>query len=49
MPAPSMATTKSTDLVILEVIGDPLAGDEGVVGLELLDEHLPDPALGGIG
>ena len=37
------------DLVILEVVGDPLAGDEKVVLAELVDEQLPDLALGLVG
>jgi len=37
------------DLVILEVVGDALAGDDEVVGLELLDERLVDVALGPVG
>lgn len=37
------------DLVVLEVVGDALAGDQQVIGVELLDERLPDPALGGVG
>ena len=37
------------DLVILEVIGDPLAGDDEVAGLELFDERLPDEAFGAVG
>ena len=37
------------DLVVLEVIGDPLAGDYEVVGLELIDQRLPDLALGAVG
>ena len=37
------------DLVILEVVGDALAGDDEVVGLELLDERLVDLALGPVG
>jgi hypothetical protein len=37
------------DLVILEVIGDALARNDEVGGLELLDERLVDAALGTIG
>ena len=37
------------DLVVLEVIGDALAGDDEVVGFELLDQRLVDLALGGVG
>ena len=37
------------DLVVLEVVGDALAGDHPVVGLELVDERLVDLALGAVG
>ena len=37
------------DLVILEVVGDALAGNDEVVGLELFDERLVDLALGAVG
>lgn len=37
------------DLVVLEVVGHALARYEEIVGLELLDERLPDLALGAIG
>ena len=37
------------DLVILEVVGDALARDDEVVGLELVDERLVDAALGAVG
>ena len=37
------------DLVVLEVVGDALAGDDEVVGLELIDQHLPDAPLGRVG
>lgn len=45
MPAPRMATTK-VDLVVLLVIGDPLAGDDEVVLAQLLLEQGEDLALG---
>ena len=34
------------DLVVLEVVGDALAGDDAVVGLQLLEQGLVDLALG---
>ena len=37
------------DLVILEVVGDALAGDHQVAGVELRDERFPDPAFGPVG
>ena len=37
------------DLVVLEVVGDALARDHQVVGLELVDEGLVDLALGAVG
>ena len=37
------------DLVILEVVGDALAGDDSVIGLQLVEQGLVDLALGGIG
>ena len=37
------------DLVVLEVIGDALAGDDEVAGFELVDERLPDELLGAVG
>ena len=37
------------DLVVLEVVGDALAGDDPVVGLELVDQRLVDLALGAVG
>ena len=37
------------DLVVLEMVGDALAGDHPVVGLELFKEGLVDLALGGVG
>ncbi len=36
-------------LVVLEVIGDALAGDDEVVGLELIDQHLPGAPLRRVG
>ena len=36
-------------LVVLEVIGDALAGNDEVVGLELIDQHLPGAPLGRVG
>lgn len=40
---------EEVDLVILEVIGDALAGDDQVAGLELVDQQLIDPALCAVG
>ena len=37
------------DLVILEVVGDPLAGNYQVEGLKLFDQRLVDKALGAVG
>ena len=37
------------DLVILEVVGDALAGNDTVVGLKLLEQRLVDLALGAVG
>ncbi len=37
------------DLVVLEVVGDALAGDHAVVGLQLVEQRLVDLALGGVG
>ena len=37
------------DLVILEVVGDTLAGDHPVIGLQLVEQGLVDLALGGVG
>ena len=37
------------DLVVLEVVGDALAGDDEIVGLELFKQRLVDAALGAIG
>ena len=37
------------DLVVLEVVGDALAGDDEVVGLELFGQRLVDAALGAVG
>ena len=37
------------DLVILEVVGDALAGDDEVVGLKLFGQRLVDAALGAVG
>ena len=37
------------DLVILEVIGDPLAGDQKVARFELVDQRLPNQLLGAVG
>ena len=37
------------DLVVLEVVGDALARDDEVVGLELVDQRLVDAALGAVG
>ena len=37
------------DLVILEVVGDPLAGNYEVEGLKLFDQRLVDKALGAVG
>ena len=37
------------DLVVLEVVGDALAGDDAVVGLELVEQGLVDRALGAVG
>ena len=37
------------DLVVLEVVGDALAGDDSVVGLQLVEQRLVDLALGAIG
>lgn len=37
------------DLVVFEVVGDALAGDDEVVGLELLFQRVVDTALGAVG
>ena len=37
------------DLVVLEVVGDALAGNHPVVGLKLFEQRLVDLALGGVG
>ena len=37
------------DLVVLEVVGHPLPGDQQVAGAELLGERLPDHAFGVVG
>lgn len=47
--AGSLDGDDKVDLVVLEVVGDPLAGDDEVVLAELLDEHLPDLAFGVVG
>ncbi len=40
---------EEVDLVVLEVVGDALAGDDEVAGLELVDQRLPDAAFGAVG
>jgi hypothetical protein len=37
------------DLVVLEMVGNALAGDHPVVGLKLFEQGLVDLALGGVG
>ena len=40
---------QEVDLMIFEVVGDPLAGDDEVALAELLHQFRTDPAFGGVG
>ena len=47
--AGALECNHKVDLVVFEVVGDTLAGDDEVVGLELFEERLVNPALGTVG